>query len=174
MWPREQHLRKIPTGLHSALQARNRTGDKNRMGPVVGCDWGIKGKHCPFANCCSSCIQKWRNHEYEIDIEGKSSGLIQSCIPGAGALACVENTVYLPGVTQECMTLAQKYFDHICIFWNPWIGQHTLHGSQVSQHVYLPMVVYSSVTKLATSMHKQSLTASGIDIMSTSYGWQCI
>ena len=27
--------------FHSALWARNRTGDKNRMGPVVGCDWGI-------------------------------------------------------------------------------------------------------------------------------------
>ena len=26
--------------LHSALRARNRTGAKNRTGPVVGCDWG--------------------------------------------------------------------------------------------------------------------------------------
>ena len=28
--------------LHLALRARNRTGDKNRTGPVVACDWGIK------------------------------------------------------------------------------------------------------------------------------------
>ena len=27
--------------LHSALRARNRTGEKNRTGPVVGCGWGI-------------------------------------------------------------------------------------------------------------------------------------
>ena len=27
--------------LHSALRARNRTGDKNRTRSVVGCDWGI-------------------------------------------------------------------------------------------------------------------------------------
>ena len=32
---------KFLRGLHLALRARNRTGDKNRMGPVVGCDWGI-------------------------------------------------------------------------------------------------------------------------------------
>ena len=31
--------------LHSALRARNRTGDKNRTGPMVGCDWGIRC-HC--------------------------------------------------------------------------------------------------------------------------------
>ena len=33
---------KFLPALHSALRARNRTGDKNRTGPVVGCDWGIK------------------------------------------------------------------------------------------------------------------------------------
>ena len=27
--------------LHLALRTRNRTGDKNRTGPEVGCDWGI-------------------------------------------------------------------------------------------------------------------------------------
>ena len=32
---------KFLRALHSALRARNRTGDKNRTGPVVGCDWGI-------------------------------------------------------------------------------------------------------------------------------------
>ena len=40
MWPREQHRRKIPTG--ASLRARNRTGDTNRTGLVVGCDWGIR------------------------------------------------------------------------------------------------------------------------------------
>ena len=33
---------KFLRALHSALRARNRTGDKNRTGPVVRCDWGIK------------------------------------------------------------------------------------------------------------------------------------
>ena len=33
---------KFPRALHSALRARNRTGDKNRTGSVVGCDWGIR------------------------------------------------------------------------------------------------------------------------------------
>ena len=33
---------KFLRALHSALRARNRTGDKNRTGPVVGCDWGIR------------------------------------------------------------------------------------------------------------------------------------
>ena len=32
---------KLLRALHSALRARNVTGDKNRTGPVVGCDWGI-------------------------------------------------------------------------------------------------------------------------------------
>ena len=30
--------------LHSALRARNRPGDKNHTGPVVGCDWGISAR----------------------------------------------------------------------------------------------------------------------------------
>ena len=30
----------FPRVRHSALRARNRTGDKNRTGLVVGCDWG--------------------------------------------------------------------------------------------------------------------------------------
>ena len=33
---------KFLRALHSALRARNRTGDKNLKGPVVGCDWGIR------------------------------------------------------------------------------------------------------------------------------------
>ena len=33
---------KFLRALHSALWARNRTGAKNRTGPVVGCDWGIR------------------------------------------------------------------------------------------------------------------------------------
>ena len=32
---------KFLRALHPALRARNRTGHKNRTGPVVGCDWGI-------------------------------------------------------------------------------------------------------------------------------------
>ena len=32
---------KFLRALHSALRARNRTGDKNRTGPMVRCDWGI-------------------------------------------------------------------------------------------------------------------------------------
>ena len=32
---------KFLRALHSAIRARNRTGDKNHMGSVVGCDWGI-------------------------------------------------------------------------------------------------------------------------------------
>ena len=32
---------KFLRALHSSLRARNRTGDRNCMGPVVGCDWGI-------------------------------------------------------------------------------------------------------------------------------------
>ena len=41
MWTREQYRRKIPTGASLTLWARNRTGDTNRTGPVVGCDWGM-------------------------------------------------------------------------------------------------------------------------------------
>ena len=37
--------------LHSALQARNRTGDKNSTGPVVGCDWGIRHHGCSQTGC---------------------------------------------------------------------------------------------------------------------------
>ena len=33
---------KILRALHSALRAKNPTGDKNLTGPVVGCDWGIR------------------------------------------------------------------------------------------------------------------------------------
>ena len=36
---------KILRALNSALRAKNRTGDKNRTGPVVGCDWGISMYH---------------------------------------------------------------------------------------------------------------------------------
>ena len=36
---------KILRPLHSALRAKNRTGDKNHTGPVVGCDWGINGRN---------------------------------------------------------------------------------------------------------------------------------
>ena len=32
---------KFLQAVHSTLRARNRVGDKNRTGPVVGCDWGI-------------------------------------------------------------------------------------------------------------------------------------
>ena len=33
---------KSPRAIHSALRGRNRTGDKNRTGPVVGCEWVIR------------------------------------------------------------------------------------------------------------------------------------
>ena len=33
--------------LHSPLWARNHRGDKNRTGPVVGCDWGIRSNSSP-------------------------------------------------------------------------------------------------------------------------------
>ena len=36
---------KFLRALHSALRARNRTGDKNRTGPVVECDWGVSHGH---------------------------------------------------------------------------------------------------------------------------------
>ena len=37
---------KFLQALHSALRARNRTGDKNRTGPImVGSDWGIRWWH---------------------------------------------------------------------------------------------------------------------------------
>ena len=32
---------KLLRALHSSLRTRNRTGDKNRTGPVVRCDWGM-------------------------------------------------------------------------------------------------------------------------------------
>ena len=41
MWQQEQHRHKIITGASPALRAWNRTGDKNRTVPVVGCDCGI-------------------------------------------------------------------------------------------------------------------------------------
>ena len=44
MWPQEQHWRNFLWVLPLALRARNCTGAKNRMGPVVGCDWGIMEK----------------------------------------------------------------------------------------------------------------------------------
>ena len=34
-----KHRRKFLRAFHSALPARNRAGAKNRMGPVVVCDW---------------------------------------------------------------------------------------------------------------------------------------
>ena len=42
MWPWEQHRRKIPTGASLGLTGKNRTGNKNRTGSVVGCDWVIR------------------------------------------------------------------------------------------------------------------------------------
>ena len=41
---------KFLRAFHSALRARNCTGDKNRTGPVVGCDWGIRNKLQRFVN----------------------------------------------------------------------------------------------------------------------------
>ena len=40
--------------LHSALRARNRRGDKNRTGPVVGCDWGISQQTVSTAHMFNS------------------------------------------------------------------------------------------------------------------------
>ena len=50
---------KILRALHPALRARNRTGVKNRMGSVVGCDWGIT--HLPLAPhiCVGESGQHW-------------------------------------------------------------------------------------------------------------------
>ena len=33
---------KFLRAFHLDLRARNRTGDENRTGPVIGCDWGIR------------------------------------------------------------------------------------------------------------------------------------
>ena len=40
---------KFVRALHFALRARNRTGDKIRTGPVVGCDWGISNQRLRLA-----------------------------------------------------------------------------------------------------------------------------
>ena len=64
---------KVLRALHLALRAKNRTGDKNRTGPVVGCHWGITWlKHVRFAlkfNLSCSGDGVWRSQVDMLDAE---------------------------------------------------------------------------------------------------------
>ena len=55
---------KFLRALHSAVRARNRAGDKNRTGAVVGCDWGIMPQshhtHGPRMGCSRAVLNKNR------------------------------------------------------------------------------------------------------------------
>ena len=61
MWRREQHRHKI----HSALRTRNRTGYKNRTGPMVGCDWGIR-RRIIWLNAVLQLFDLPTNHNYAL------------------------------------------------------------------------------------------------------------
>ena len=71
MWPREQHRRKIPTGASLGLTGKKSTGDKNRTGPVVGCDWGISISRPD--NRCSADDPNVSNKNHIHDIQGQLS-----------------------------------------------------------------------------------------------------
>ena len=78
--------------LHSVLRARNRTGDKNRTGPVVGCDWGMR--HYPglilglrSANerrryKVHNAVSHWLGANLESALNTISFGWTPTCAPG--------------------------------------------------------------------------------------------
>ena len=63
--------------LHSALRARNRTGVKNRTGPMVGCDWGIRQRDDCLCtgriNSTHTIITHYRTASFKSDLLKKPS-----------------------------------------------------------------------------------------------------
>ena len=74
---------KFLRALHSALRARNRAGDKNRTGAVVGCDWGIMPQshhtHGPRMGCSRAVLNKNRTSTH-----GAPCGAVRILPPGTG------------------------------------------------------------------------------------------
>ena len=58
-------VRILPFEIHSALRTRNRTGYKNRTGPMVGCDWGIR-RRIIWLNAVLQLFDLPTNHNYAL------------------------------------------------------------------------------------------------------------
>ena len=112
---------KFLRGLHSALRAINRMGDKNRTGPMVGCDWGISRWTFQEKMALSTLYVGMTVYKGEIC----SIACIKHCNlihRGYCLLLCrVSLTDLLPSFVMSCELW--NYLSLYCIYQNPinWI-----------------------------------------------------